>query len=285
MPTDAKQLYFDLLKKALTDYLHVDSDYANGMPSEFWWPKSWLKNLRNRLLVGFLRRSHMLVLRHDRLTPAERRARREKGLDWPFNADTMIGLGRLDNLQMLIETVLADKIEGDLIETGVWRGGATIFMRAVLKAYGATDRLVWACDSFAGLPPPEPDKYPADAGDPHHTYRFLAVSQAEVARNFERYGLLDDRVRFVEGYFQDTLARVPATKFALLRLDGDMYASTIVALEALYDRLSPGGFVVVDDYALEPCRRAVGDFRDRRGIADPIVDIDGSGVYWRKTAA
>jgi len=71
---------------------------------------------------------------------------------WPSRAHTMIGIPRLDNLQQCVEDVIAHRVAGDLIETGVWRGGAAIFMRALLKAYGVTDRTVWVADSFEGLP-------------------------------------------------------------------------------------------------------------------------------------
>ncbi len=72
---------------------------------------------------------------------------RMEGRDWPLLGHTMIGIKRLDNLQFCVERVLADDVPGDLIETGVWRGGATIFMRAILKAHGVTDRRVWVADS------------------------------------------------------------------------------------------------------------------------------------------
>jgi O-methyltransferase len=66
-------------------------------------------------------------------------------------------------------------------------------------------------------------------------------------------------------------------------VDGDLYESTMDALTALYPRLSPGGFCIVDDYgALEACRRAVHDFRASHGIGDPIVPIDWTGVFWRR---
>jgi hypothetical protein len=196
----------------------------------------------------------------------------------------MIGLKRLDNLQHCVERVLNDGIPGDLIETGVWRGGACILMRAILRAYGDRTRKVWLADSFAGLPPPDPGKYPADAGDLLHTYDVLAVSRETVANNFAAYGLLDEQVCFLQGWFKDTLPDAPIRQLAVMRLDGDMYESTIQALEALYDRLSPGGFVIIDDYFLEPCAQAVQDFRSRHGIADPIHDIDGQGRYWRRLA-
>ncbi len=278
----SQALYLDLLKKALTDYLHIDHAYANGAPSEHWTSKSALKNLRNKWLIGLLRRSHLLVLKEDRLTPAERRRRREGGLDWPLMADTMIGLKRLDNLQSLCTAVIRDDVPGDFIETGVWRGGASILMRAVLKVHGITDRLVWACDSFEGLPPPDPEKHPADQGDIHHTFSTLAVSQQAVEANFEKYGLLDDQVRFVKGYFEDTLDGIPAERFAILRLDGDMYGSTIVALKTLYPRLSSGGYIIIDDFGLGPCRQAVEDYRAEHGITEEIVTIDDFGVYWQK---
>lgn len=100
--------------------------------------------------------------------------------------------------------------------------------------------------------------------------------------NFARYGLLDEQVRFLPGWFADTLPQAPIAQLALLRLDGDMYSSTIQTLEALYDKVTPGGYVIVDDYILKGCRQATDDFRARRGIVEAIQDIDGAGVYWRK---
>ena len=137
---------------------------------------------------------------------AERRA---EGKDWPATGHTMVGLKRLDNIQACVEDVLARDVPGDLIETGVWRGGATIFMRSILKAYGVTDRRVWVADPFEGLPPPNPDRYPSDRGDNLHTFKELAVPLESVRANFERYGLLDDQVQFLKGWFRDTLPRAP----------------------------------------------------------------------------
>ncbi len=283
MPPDTKDLYLDLLKKTLSDYLHIENDYANGIPPEYWWKKSWLKNLRNRLLVKMLNRSNMLVLRQDGRTIEERVTARTEGLDWPFLAETMVGLKRLENLQVIIEKIIHEEVAGDFIETGVWRGGASIFMRAVLKAHGVTDRKLWLCDSFEGLPPPESDKYPEDEGDVHHTFDILAVSKAQVINNFKRYGLLDDQVQFVAGYFENTLPTLNVDKLSLLRLDGDMYGSTIVTLNSLYSKVSVGGYVIIDDYGLGPCRKAVEDFRNSHNINEEIVRIDASSVFWQKT--
>src|SRR5581483_617690 len=173
---------------------------------------------------------------------------RRLGRDWPSIAHTMIGHVRLSNFRQLIEDVIREGIPGDIIETGVWRGGACILARAVLKAYGVTDRRVWVADSFEGLPPPAPDRYPADAGDRHSEMTQLAVSLAQVQENFRKYDLLDDQVEFLKGWFKDTLARAPIERIAVLRLDGDMYQSTYEALAALYDKVPAGGYVIVDDY-------------------------------------
>ena len=105
-----------------------------------------------------------------------------------------------------------------------------------------------------------------------------------VQANFERYDLMDDQVRFLKGWFRDTLHLAPIERLAVLRLDGDMYESTMDALTALYGKVSPGGFVIVDDYFLPNCRQAIGDFRAARGIDEPIQEIDGNGVFWEKAA-
>jgi O-methyltransferase len=208
---------------------------------------------------------------------------REEGRDWPSDAESMVGLRRMANIKHCVEQVLADRVPGDLIETGVWRGGSCIYMRAVLKAHDVVDRRVWVADSFQGLPEYD-GRYSADIDSAFHTFTELAVSVDEVKDNFRRYDLLDDQVEFLVGWFSETLATAPIEKLAVLRLDGDMYASTMDALEALYDKVSPGGFVIVDDYgAVEACAKAIDDFRDQRGIVDSMETIDWTGVFWRKS--
>ena len=190
-----------------------------------------MRDLRLRyldLLAGCLSRELFLELDEPGVDPADR----HEGRDWPATAETMIGRRRLDNLIDCLATVLDDDIPGDVIETGVWRGGATILMRAALAAWEDPDRSVWVADSFNGLPPPDAAAFPADEGVDLSGIGTLAVSRAEVASNFERYGLLDDRVRFLEGWFADTLSSAPISRLALIRLDGDpsdRYADFAVA--------------------------------------------------------
>jgi O-methyltransferase/8-demethyl-8-(2,3-dimethoxy-alpha-L-rhamnosyl)tetracenomycin-C 4'-O-methyltransferase len=207
-------------------------------------------------------------------------ARRFLGRDWPGLAQTMIGTARMRNLRQLCEWAIMNDVPGDFIETGVWRGGACIYMRGILDAHGDARRRVFVADSFQGLPPPTPATYAADAGDAHASYRQLAISRQVVEENFRRYGLLDERVIFLEGWFKDTLPAAPIERLALLRLDGDMYESTIQALDALYHKISRGGCVIVDDYVLPPCAQAVDEFRARHDITAPLLPIDGTGVWW-----
>jgi len=211
----------------------------------------------------------------------------EDGLQWPILAHTMIGKKRLRNLRNCLTTALRDGVPGDFIETGVWRGGACILARAVFLALNGGDRKVFVADSFAGLPPPEQGRFarPVDVGDRHHQQDFLRVSQEEVIENFRKYDLFDDNVVFLKGWFKDTLPAGPFGQFAVIRLDGDMYSSTMDAMQALYPRLSPGGFCIIDDYALKGCREAVDDYRKEHGIIEPLENVDWSGVFWRKAVA
>jgi len=263
--TELQSRYLALLKGALTHTLYWPLDLMSeedGIPV----PADLRQQVQEALAAG---RFDMLAARHE-------------GRDWPQFAQTMVGIKRLENVQRCIESVLQDQIRGDLIEAGVWRGGVAIFMRAMLMVYGDPTRQVFAADSFQGLPKPDAQHYPEDAGDDLHSFRALAVSLEEVKRNFSLYGLLDDRVTFLEGWFRDTLPTVRDRKWAVIRLDGDMYESTMDTLQSLYPSLSVGGYVIVDDYAREPCRAAVQAFRQEHGVDEPIEEADWTAVFWRR---
>jgi Macrocin-O-methyltransferase (TylF) len=211
--------------------------------------------------------------------PGYTETQRRQGRGWPATAHTMIGLTRLSHLQWCTETILEENIPGDLLEAGVWRGGAVILMAAVLKTHGETGRLVWAADSFAGMPPAGP----ADQNMPMDHYTELAVPIEEVTANIAAYGLTE-QIRLLPGWFKNTLPGAPIGSLAVLRLDADMYSSTTEALTCLYPKLSPGGFAVIDDWSLQPCRQAVTRYRDTHAITAPIEEIDWTGVFWRKQA-
>lgn len=196
-------------------------------------------------------------------------------------AHTMIGEKRLANVRNLVESVLGNNVSGDFVEAGVWWGGACILMRAVLNVYCVKDRYIWLADSFEGLPSPDEERYLADKGDIFHAYPELSVSLDQIKRNFEKYGLLDEQVKFLRGWFKGALPTAPIEKIALLRLGGDMYESTMDALSALYERISIGGYVSVDDYnVVEGRKKAVHDFLLSKQLSPDIQEIDGVGVYW-----
>lgn len=243
-----RDAYIELCKKAIIGFLIQDSSRFNRKDLGF-----FNKNLRN---IGF---------------------------DWPVHAHSMIGLQRMNNLEFCIRDVLSNKVEGDLIETGVWRGGATIFMRAILKAFNCTDRKVWVADSFAGLPAADFKNFPKESDVDFDKWNELVIPLEEVKGNFEKYDLLDEQVVFLKGFFKDTMPSIAVEKLAVIRLDGDMYESTIQCLEALYPKLSIGGYTIIDDYGAVPaCAQAVHDYREAMNITEEMIKIDWAGVYWKK---
>lgn len=268
--TTVEEMYLDLMKRVLTRTGFV----SYQLPIPRGWRRLIYKPVRDLLNSwGGLQLVRQVDAGH-----------RHIGGDWPSDAETMVGMVRLNNLQDCVTDVIKNKVPGDLIETGVWRGGASIFMTAILKAYGGTERTVWVADSFRGLPKPREGTHAGDIADPLVKFQDLAVPLDKVKENFRKYGLLNDQVRFLPGWFQDTLPNAQIDQLAVLRLDGDMYDSTMVALEALYPKLSVGGYVIVDDYsALAACKDAVDEFRAREAITDPILPVDWAAVYWQRT--
>jgi hypothetical protein len=250
------RLYLDLLKRSLTNTLfHAEPDASEGSTPRY----------------------VAAAIEHYQQGPAV----------------SMLPLARLENLQFCIADVIQRRVPGDLVETGVWRGGATIFMRAVLKVLDVHDRTVWAADSFKGLPEPDAEKFPLEhkafkSAAMTKYYKHLLAGLDDVRRNFEAYGMLDGQVKFLEGWFKDTLPAAPIEKIAVLRLDGDYYESTRDALVNLYHKVSVGGYVIIDDYGEASwtyCRKAVDEFREGRGISDPMVKVDAPCSFWRKTVA
>lgn len=201
------------------------------------------------------------------------------GRDWPHSAHTMIGLKRMNNLHESLDYVRENNIQGDFIETGVWRGGASIFAKKYFDLYGM-NRKVFVADSFKGLPPPQVQE---DAGDPHHTIDFLRVSLADVQNNFKLYGALDENVIFLEGWFEDTLPNNDSIReLSVLRMDGDMYKSTMDVFDSCYHKVVKGGRVIIDDYCIPNCKNAVHKFREVNSFTEEITIIDQCGIFWTK---
>jgi hypothetical protein len=238
--------------------------------------------VQRRLLARALRRDGAVLARQVAVDLSQNEEGRLSAWDLPPWPLTMIGSRRLANVAACMQSVLEGGVPGDFIETGVWKGGTTIFMRGFLQAYAVTDRTVYVADSFQGLPEPDVGQYPADQGLDLHLWPNLAVTVDEVRANFARFGLLDAQVEFVEGWFRDTLPALRGHPWSVIRLDGDMYESTMDSLRNLYDDLAPGGWLIIDDYEIPACRQAVGDYRAERGVTEPMVTVDWTGVCWQK---
>ena len=278
--SEAKQVerwYVELLKDCLTASIYEESAWGIVEPTpkrtskESGW--SLLLPVR-RFIIQQLWKRRLLLVRARSFDPATRAT----GGDWPCFGYTMVGRARLNNLEQCVREVIEQQIPGDFIETGVWRGGSVIFMRAMLQICGITDRIVWAADSFDGMPVPQ---NASDGWDMSHI-ELLRVSLPQVKQNIARFGLLDEQIRFLKGWFSETLPTAPIKKLAILRLDGDLYHSTMDSLMNLYDKLSPGGYVIVDDYYSWPgCRRAVDEFLANRRLQPDIQQIDHTCAYWK----
>lgn len=230
-------LYIDLLKKSLIDYIDLDNND-----------------------------------KHDKI----------EGKDlYPSKASkTMIGLRALENIEYCINEINKNEIEGDFIETGVWRGGATIFMKALSDIFNMNKK-VWVADSFEGLP--KSDNNIDNDFFHNESKNGLIVPLKEVKNNFKKYNLLDNNVKFLKGWFKDTLNTKDIDKLSLLRLDGDMYSSTMQSLNYLYPKLQIGGYIIIDDYySVKECKIAIDEYRKKFNINEDMIRINWACVYWKK---
>lgn len=270
-----RQMYIELLKSALRNSLYeVITPPTKKDLAEMW-------VFRERLKRKFKDNPNLAALT---LSPRD--------MYWTVQGNvkpshTLGSQQNVDNVHFCVESVLKENVPGDLLEAGVYRGGQSILMRGILKAYGVTDRKVILADSFEGLPEPDA-KSSLDDVIAHELLKkvgLFAAGEDVVRQNFERYGLWDDQVQFIKGWFSDSLPNAPIDKLAIMRLDADYYQSTMDALTNLYPKLSVGGWVILDDYG-HPlgCRQAVHEYREAQGIEDPIQMADAHVGYWQRTS-
>lgn len=276
-------LYIDLLKQSLTASLYDESAWRparrHGVPLALLRdPKKFIWRVMQNLVVSVFEKFNLILVRNRPYVADVR----EGGLDWPCFGFTMVGLRGLDNIQQCVEKILDENVPGDFVETGVWRGGSCIFMRALLSQHSISDRAVWCCDSFEGMPVIGNKDKSFDSTNELNSHDYLSVTLEQVQANFRRFGLLDDRVKFLKGWFSDTLPTAPIDRISLLILDGDYYESTKDALTYLYPKMSPGGVVIIDEYqGWIGCRTAVDEYREQHGIHADLQKIHMNAVYWR----
>lgn len=201
-------------------------------------------------------------------------------ISWGESSYTLISWEGMEHLQECI--INTKDVEGDFIETGVWRGGMCILAKSMYNELGLNKK-VYVADSFEGLPMPS---LPQDAGDTHYLSEYLRVSKEMVEDNFKKFECLDENVIFVKGWFRDTLPTLDIEKISILRLDGDMYESTIDALNSLYPKLQKGGYCIIDDYYHRGCQQAIHDYRNAHNITETIIKVSPNHNdeihYWIK---
>ncbi len=203
----------------------------------------------------------------------------DTGAALSFLPYTAMGRTQLDHLEACLDRVCEEQVAGDLVETGTGRGGGAIFMRAYLEGREVTDRTVLVADRFRATEEPAT----APTLPPQGVAGFRADLNL-VRDGFARFGLLDDRVRFLEGPEGGTVATEVPGPIALLRIGRGTGAETRAVLDALYDRLADGGYVIFDDRPDSHARGVVDAFRAERGVTAALEPVDASAVAWRKQA-
>jgi hypothetical protein len=207
------------------------------------------------------------------------------------NIHTYVSVKALENISECIADIKQSCVPGDFIDCGVLRGGTSIFMTGAAR-YHDLDRKTFVADSFQGLPAPSSQestfarefwyKY---AGKLPEYNLFCLASKKDVVSNFKKYNLLSEKVVFLEGWFADTLKYLPTdTTLSLIRIDADWYQSTLDAIVNTYPYLSVGGYIIIDDYLLEGCKKAVDEYRDTHNIsaAIQIADDENGVIFWQK---
>jgi cephalosporin hydroxylase len=267
----AARRYVDLLKGALLDEHYLENEARIGYllecieAGEAPSPNKLEDPARN------------LSRRMTRLERA-RRAGEAEGDDpasnGPLGGLPYVAVGRvsLDHLENCLDVIREERVRGALVDCGTGRGGTAILMRGYLEAYELPGPHVWVADNFGARR--SGDENGAQASRPD----LNAVRDA-----FDRFGLLDHRVAFLQGPPARTLAEAPIRKVSLLRVGGHEPDEIRAALESVYDRVTLGGFVFIDDYGHASCRAAVDDFRSDRGVVDPLERVGWDGGVWRKT--
>jgi cephalosporin hydroxylase len=265
------QRYLDLLKGAVLDEHYLENEvrieYLIGCAE------------RGRPANPDLVRDPTRFLRKEtlQLRQARRSGLVEGDAKTAYFPYTAVGRNQLDHLERTLEAIRAEGVEGDVATCGAGRGGAAIFAHGFLAAYEIEARRVWVADTFRSTPEGAEHK-PLDEGGVDD----LLADLNQVREGFERFGLLDDQVRFLQGRFADTLPDAPFEQLALLHIGGNVGSEAGVALDHVYGRLAIGGYVVIEDYYDQACHDAIEAFRTRHRVVEPIERVGVRGATWRK---
>ena len=192
---------------------------------------------------------------------------------------TMCGNARLRGLHRAVHYIVAGNISGDLVECGAAKGGSASLIGLTLKRLNA-HRTLWVLDTFEGLPSPT-----IEDPDWEIAKKFTGSCRAtvtEVSALFESLGILDS-CKLIKGRFQETVQEFSSVGIALLHIDGDWYDSVKACLEGLYDRVTPGGVIQIDDYGhWKGSRKAVDEFIANRSLRINLQRLDYTGRQFIK---
>ncbi len=275
-PNPTAGMYLDLLRKCVTREMFADTGYAVTPRGHT------LKSRMAKVVLEILSRKQLKLVRENQTTLEDKL----EGRGWPGTAESMSGSRRLEFFQKVLYVIERDGVRGDFFEGGCWRGGAVIMMLGALRALGMSDRKVWAADSFEGYPAPGPDSTAEDRFL-YEQGSYFRISRGDFEANVAKYQLMSDALVVLEGYFDRSLPTAPIDRLALIRIDIDGYEGTRAILENLYPKLSPGGFVVVDDYGVEGARRAIDGYLAEHHPSASIRSIpqkNEKAIYFRKEA-
>ena len=203
---------------------------------------------------------------------------------------TQVERPRFEILKKIAEEISIEKIEGDIVECGIWRGGVVIYM-----SYLFPEKTIWGLDSFDGFQNIEDAVFKYD-GHERHTHDFdahnpmsvrggysIKIDEEHVKQNIRTFGLEPDKdIKLIKGFVRDTTnpQNCPIEKIALLRIDVDAYSATLETLTNLYDKVVPGGYIVFDDIPLYECQDAIKEFKKMREIEFELIgDSQQSGYY------
>ncbi len=192
-----------------------------------------------------------------------------------------------DELNIIFKDIFLNKIEGDILEGGVWKGATAIYMKALINTY-QLDKKLWLIDCFGSFEDLDMNMYQKEkdkiAIKKFANWGVKSPSLEDVKYNFNRFNLWDENNIVIKGDIFKTFVECRAKSLSLLRLDLDFYESTYFMLEKLYEKVSIGGYVIIDDYGVEDfnCSEAVDKFRSENNITGELKRVGHFVAYWKK---
>lgn len=207
---------------------------------------------------------------------------------------TMTSPERMYALHQAVSYICSSSIPGDIVETGVWRGGSSMVVAHSLLEKGDTSRSLYLYDTFTGMAEPtEDDANLYTDSSPRKEWKihkrkghnaWCYAHEQDVRTNMESTGYPMDRVHLVKGRVQDTIPQTIPDTISLLRLDTDWYESTKHEMQHLFPRLRKGGVLFVDDYHYwGGCRKAVDEYLTENDTKLLLQRVDAWGAVALKT--